>query len=267
MIHILLLILKIIGIILLAILGILLISIVVVLFLPVQYQMEAKTEDGLEHLEVHAKAHWLLHLIYAYWDYEDKQSRWQVRIGWKKLNKKRKAAMSDEDKVDDIQEEREASVPEEPTRQEQSEKPKQGCFQKIKCTIKRICDKIKALLETKDKLAAFLTDETHMAAFGHLKKEILVFAKHIRPRRIKGYIRFGMEEPYNTGRVLAALSILYPFYGDNVQIYPEFERQILEGNLFMKGHISVCRFLAIVLRLYFDENIKRTYKNYKLLKS
>ncbi len=267
MIHILFLILKIIGIILLAILGILLISIVVVLFLPVQYQVEAKTESGLEQLEVHAKAHWLLHLIYAYWDYEDKKSKWQVRIGWKKLNKKREAASSDRDDIGDVQEEKEEPVSEKSTRPKQSKQPKQGCFQKIKCTIKRIYDKIKALLETKDKLVAFLTDETHLAAFGHLKKEILIFAKHIRPRRIKGYIRFGMEEPYNTGRVLVALSILYPFYGDNVQIYPEFEQQILEGNLFMKGHMSVCRFLAIVLRLYFDENIKRTYKNYKLLKS
>lgn len=257
MIHILFLVLKIIGIILLAILGILLISIVFVLFWPVQYQVEAKTEEGLEGLVVHAKAHWLLRLIYAYWDYEDKESKWQVRIGWKRLNRKKKA----------VRLERRETSSEELSQMEQTEQQKKGCFHKIKCTIGKFCDKIKALLEMKDKLVAFFTDETHLAAFGHLKKEILFFAKHIKPRRIKGYIRFGMEDPYDTGRVLAVLSILYPFYGDNVQIHPEFDRKVLEGNLYMKGHMSVCRFLAVVLRLYFDENIKRTYKNYKMLKS
>ena len=275
MIHILFLILKIIGIILLAILGILLVTLAIVLFVPIHYQIEAETSDGMENLSVHGKAHWILHLVYAYFVYEEKKTDWQVRIGWKQLNHKKEKTVKQVPKKENFKEEsereqkkkakEEAKQASEQSEQNQTEK--KNWFTKIKCTILEFCDKIKKLSETKDKWLEFLTDETHQAAFQRLKKEILIFARHIRPRRIKGYVRFGLDDPYKTGQVLAVLSMLYPFYGDHVQIYPEFEQKILEGNLHMRGHMSVIRFLIIVLNLYFDKNIKETYKNYKLLKS
>lgn len=65
MLHIILLILKIIGIILLCILGILLLIILCVLFVPVRYRIELKREEGegKPPLEVKAKITWLLHLV------------------------------------------------------------------------------------------------------------------------------------------------------------------------------------------------------------
>lgn len=65
MLHIVLLILKIIGILLLSILGILLLSIVCILFIPVRYRIELNREmgEGKPPLEVKAKVTWLLHLI------------------------------------------------------------------------------------------------------------------------------------------------------------------------------------------------------------
>lgn len=65
MLHILLLILKIIGIILLCILGILLLGIFCVLFVPVRYRIEAARQEGegSPPVEVRVKVTWLLHLI------------------------------------------------------------------------------------------------------------------------------------------------------------------------------------------------------------
>ncbi len=65
MLHIVLLILKIIGILLLSILGILLLSIVCILFVPVRYQIELNREmgEGKPPLEVKTKVTWLLHLL------------------------------------------------------------------------------------------------------------------------------------------------------------------------------------------------------------
>ncbi|MCM1122704.1 MAG: hypothetical protein NC416_08975 [Eubacterium sp.] len=65
MLHIILLILKIIGIILLCILGILLLAVVCVLFVPVRYQIKADRDEGEEKPPFTAcvKVTWLLHLV------------------------------------------------------------------------------------------------------------------------------------------------------------------------------------------------------------
>ena len=65
MLHIILLILKIIGIILLCILGVLLLAIVCVLFVPVRYQIEVNREEGegKPPFTACAKVTWLLHLV------------------------------------------------------------------------------------------------------------------------------------------------------------------------------------------------------------
>lgn len=65
MLHILLLILKIIGIVLLSILGILLLGIICALFVPVRYRIEAVRQEGEGQppAAVRVKVTWLLHLI------------------------------------------------------------------------------------------------------------------------------------------------------------------------------------------------------------
>lgn len=65
MLHILLLILKIIGIVLLVILGVLLLGIACALFVPVRYRIEAVRREGEEEppMRVRVKVTWLLHLI------------------------------------------------------------------------------------------------------------------------------------------------------------------------------------------------------------
>ena len=291
MLHILFLILKIIGMILLAILGILILLLCMVFFIPANYQLQAQTGDGVQGLSFQAKAHWMLHLFTAYYVYKDKKSDWQVRIGWKTFNHKGHNLKAQDDNTEEVSVKKEK--PEEMQSSEEGEKPaaeensvqkdshdesnedkskvdvkqKQTWFEKIKCTILKICDKIKSLWETKEKVTEFLTDDVHVEAFKIVKTEIGILAKHLSPRRIKGFIRFGFEDPYRTGQVLAGLSVLYPFYGDNVEIYPDFEQKILEGDLYIKGHIRMVHLAALIWRLFFNRYIRKTYKDYKMLKS
>ena len=289
MLHILFLILKIIGMILLAILGILILLLCTVFFVPANYFVQAKTEDGSKELSFEAKAHWFLHLFTAYYIYKDKQSDWQVRIGWKTFNHKdhvesTRSEMKDDDvleediepgeRSDDSDEQKlegkaEALEDGTETNTKTSEKEckKQSWFKKIKCTIVKICDKIKLLWETKEKVTSFLTDDVHVEAFKIVKKEFGILARHLRPRRIKGFVRFGFEDPYRTGQVLAGLSILYPFYGENVDIYPDFEQKILEGDLYIKGHIRMVHLASLLWRLFFNRYVRKTYRDYKKIKS
>lgn len=288
MLHILFLILKIIGMILLAILGILILLICTVFFVPANYLIQAKTEDGVQGLAFEAKVHWLLHLFTAYYVYKDKQSDWQVRIGWKTFNHKDHESSTRSKKehedaiVEDVELSEKSDDSEGQTSGEQTEAgnsaeattktsekqcKKQSWFEKIKCTIMKICDKIKSIWETREKVTAFLTDDVHVEAFKIVKNEIGILARHLRPRRIKGFVKFGFEDPYRTGQVLAGLSILYPFYGENVEIYPDFEKKILEGDLYIKGHIRMVHLMAMLWRLFFNRYIRKTYRDYKMLKS
>lgn len=271
MLHILFLILKIIGIILLVIIGITLALVGVVLFVPIRYRLKTETSNGVESLRTEARATWLLHLISAYITYEDKEMDWQVRVGWKKFKANEEDVEEDEnlenketvrnienyDKEQDSGDEQTSNR--EKTYTSQQSTKKENRIEKIKCTIQRICGKIKNIKD-------FLMEETHIQAFLRLKKELIFFIKKIKPDKIKGYIRFGLEDPYNTGRVLAMLSVLYPFYGENFQIHPEFEREIIEGDVFFKGRIHLMHLLLVLSRLYFDKNVKTAYKKLKELK-
>ncbi len=285
MLHILFLILKIIGIILLVILGITLMFIGVILFVPIRYRIKTETTNGMKELRTEARATWLMHLISAHIFYQDEKLDWQARIGWKRFRGSEdetdeemtpdKAVASDKNvtsSMETVSDKTTASEREEApdknktsTREKAfeetitSEKAKGNRFKKIKCTIKEICGKIKNIKE-------FLLEETHIQAFLRLKKEILFFIRKIKPDKLKGYLRFGLEDPYDTGRVLAALSVLYPFYGEHFQVYPEFEQEIIEGDVYFKGRIHLVHLLLVLGRSYFDKNVKTAYKNLKALK-
>ena len=65
MLHIILLILKIIGIVLLCILGIIILALFCVLFVPVRYRIEVMRKEGEDEppVDVRVKVTWLLHLL------------------------------------------------------------------------------------------------------------------------------------------------------------------------------------------------------------
>lgn len=284
MLHILFLILKIIGIILLTIFGILIVSFSLVFFAPAYYQVRAKTDGGWNQLDVSIRAHWFFHLASAIVRYSEGKFHWQFRVAWKKLhdspennvheksdkpNTEDSESLTDKEKKQDNPSntvEHADSTQTTGKKKEGRTHQKQNIFEKIKCTIRKICDKIKELWKSKEKITDFLTDETHKSAFQRIKKDILTLAKRLSPRTLRGYVRFGFDDPYNTGRVLAGLSVLYPLYGDKVDIYPEFEEKVLEGDIYMKGHIRGIHLLIIVLKLILDKDIRKTYQDFKALK-
>lgn len=53
------------------------------------------------------------------------------------------------------------------------------------------------------------------------------------------------------------------FYGENIRINPEFEKKILEGNLFVKGHVHGIYALVIAWNLLFDKTVRTAYKHMK----
>ena len=285
-------ILKIIGTILLAILGIIILALCVVLLVPLRYVISAESKGNMETSRVEVKFHWLLHLFSGRVLYENQELNYKVRALWMKLadseeeakpsQKTKEAeeiseeivtedASTNESKVEAEPEvesaaESEAESEAEPTEEVKSEtkaeskkkESKENKLEKLKCTIKNLCDKIKMVLE-------FIKDEAHINTLTRLKKEFIRLLKFLKPKKLKGKIRFGMEDPYVTGQILAVLSVLYPFYAERVEIYPEFDQKILEGNLYVKGHVRGIYVLIMAFNLIIDKNVRTTIKDVQAL--
>lgn len=293
MLHILCILLKIIGISILVILGLLFLLTGIILFVPVCYRIESKGEGTLQSLEVKMNFSWLLHLLSGYVCYKNKKVDWQVRTAWKKWNasKSKKVAKveikpQNLKKSEKVQNEKEEKQPEKviektkiqknvisKEKKQQSEIKNssfvnkiQQFFRKIKRIICNFCDKIKLLGEKKDKVIEFFENETHQKAWKVVKKEVIRIFKYLRPKKIKGRVRFGFSDPYLTGKTLAILSICYPFYANEILVVPDFENDVLEGELNIKGRVRGVYFLVFIFNIFRKKEIRQTYKNMQLFK-
>lgn len=151
---------------------------------------------------------------------------------------------------------------------EDSEKGSQGAeknvaafLKKIKYTFDRMCDKIKILLEKKEILEEFLASDVHQSAFGKCLAELKKMLFRLRPRHIEGKFRFGFEDPSLTGKVLAGLSLLFPYWGDHIRCFPDFEETVLEGRLSASGSLRLLPAAAMGWNLLWNRNVRRTVRD------
>lgn len=158
---------------------------------------------------------------------------------------------------------------------------KHSLFRRIAVFIQSIRDKIKAIYEG---IVAFVTnignriekinseyafyekfinDERNKEALKAALEECKRVIKLIWPRRMKGEIHFGFEDPATTGQILVFLSILYSVLPRKLHICPEFDKEVLEGNIMIRGRIILAVLLIAFVRVYFNKNIKRFIRIYK----
>lgn len=283
MLHILLVLLKIIGIILAVVIGIVLLIIFVVLFAAMRYEIKAAADGNVKSLDADLKFSWLFHLISGYVRYKEENLDWQVKVAWKKLNVPQKPEtitdMKESSEVELIEEkeviveeqvQNEKAIKEDIPAVEKTtnkktkkkvKKKKQPLGEKIRCSIQKISDKIKDINELKEKIMSYIRTEVHKKAFQKLLKELFRLLKKLKPKKLKANIEFGFEDPYTTGSILAYASMLYPFYGDNISIKPNFEEVIIKGDVYLKGRIRISYFANMGIRLILNKNIRLTIKD------
>ena len=94
----------------------------------------------------------------------------------------------------------------------------------------------------------------------YLKKYLKGLFKHIAPRKVKGHIRFGFNEPYKTGQITGYLSMLPFVYQKHLQWEPDFYNKVIEGELYLKGKIRLGYIARIVLNINIWKTIKAARK-------
>ncbi len=52
-----------------------------------------------------------------------------------------------------------------------------------------------------------------------LYRQVKRLVAHIWPRKGKGSVTFGFDDPYTTGQVLQAVSLIYPFFHKQLAVY------------------------------------------------
>ena len=136
-------------------------------------------------------------------------------------------------------------------------------LQNLKCTFERFCDKLNSTREKAEEILDLASDNRTKNALSHILKELKLILKRVLPRRWDLSMNFGMEDPSLTGKILAALSVIYPFFPGKMEIEPDFSKQVIKGHTELKGHIRAAAFIGPAIRLLFDKNIRYVYKTWK----
>lgn len=321
MLHIILTILKIIGIILAVVLGILLTVILVVLFVPVGYSAQM---DNRKDIMVKANGWWLFHALHISFFMEGMPSEEngnspviKVRIlgipiidtSRKKEEKQPEAKKDSEIKpekepeltvqelsVKDVKGEKEIKevkevkeiaavepaaekkpVVKKQPEQQSTAKPKirkrVRFTDKVKDFINNIRKSINNIADTKQKIQEkielikrFFENEENIQGIKKIFNSIKRILKHLLPNKIRGQVQFGLNDPCATGQALGVLAVFYPYYGKSLTIEPDFTRQVLKGEIYLKGYIQIFTLCVIGIKLLIDANFKKLIKNFKKLK-
>lgn len=136
-------------------------------------------------------------------------------------------------------------------------------FKNITFTFHRICDTINKVLANIKYYLDLLQLERTKLAFASCKKQFLRVFNSIVPKKYRINLHLGFDDPSVMGEVLAVWGMLYPFHQGNIDIQPEFDQSIIEGDFYFKGRISIYVFVRAVCVLLFDKNFKLLIKQLK----
>lgn len=104
----------------------------------------------------------------------------------------------------------------------------------------------------------FFRSKMFREALLHAKKEVLYFLKKAAPKKVTGTVRFGFNDPALTGETLGILGMIYGKLPKDLSIQPDFEQEILQGDVRMKGSFQAVTAAGIALRLFRDQNLRKT---------
>lgn len=132
-----------------------------------------------------------------------------------------------------------------------------GFFEKIRYTIRKICDKIKYILKNISFYKELWNDPDTKGLLQHAGKRIGHILKRLRPRKLNVNARIGTGSPDTTGYLYGIYGMILPKLGKGVCITPDFEQAILEGDFKASGHFTVACVLFHSARLLMDKRLQQ----------
>ena len=109
----------------------------------------------------------------------------------------------------------------------------------------------------------FFRSKMFREALLHAKKEVLYFLKKAAPKKVTGPVRGGFDDPARTGEPRGLRGMSYGKLPNDRSIQPDFEQEILRGDVRMKGSFQAVTAAGIALRLFRDQNLRKTIRHFK----
>lgn len=316
MLHIILVILKLIGILLAAVLLLLLLLCLLLLFVPLRYEIEGRRYP--EVLEGSVRVSWLLHLICLRATYQKGELSAGVRIFWvsrrlfpteeKHTDSRQRTDQTEADdgtggneEIQNLpQESKDAKkqIPkpekdslledvsadkrekEEQTGSEEAKQPSGReslpvriwewikekllgicrLLQKLSQGMKNLKRKARAWKKQLSGWIELFGSDLFRGVIRRYRGYLFELLGHIRLRKAKGKLHFGFEDPSLTGQLAGVLYVLLPASCGKVQLLPDFQKTVLEGEVIGKGHIRLCHLAKIGWKAFWDKELRRLIK-------
>ena len=291
-------ILKITGIVLLSVLALVLLILCLVLFVPIRYRIDAKKLEPDDDITGSVKITYLLHMISGGAVYDGELDKYGKIFGikiWPKPDKEEDTGGVHEEHDTGGSSSEPASeaetVPEHTVNGEgdysidwnidedsahniedtyQEEDDDESIFDICDHIIEYISEKygditgkyekIRKEIRFWDKMA---NDTRNRNAVNLIKDLVIKLLKRIAPRKVKGLVHFGFDDPATTGKILMYLAMIYPVLPKKLKIEPDFEEPLVYGNCLIKGNITLFFPVVYFLRIYFNKDCKRMWRIYK----
>ena len=113
----------------------------------------------------------------------------------------------------------------------------------------KIVRKMKKKVHSVQDLVDILRSDAGKAFICIVKENVIHLWKQIHPRRMRGKVIFGTGDPCSTGELLGVLALFYAWYGNGIQIIPDFEQKRIEGNVSFRGRIRMITLICIAWRI------------------
>lgn len=133
-------------------------------------------------------------------------------------------------------------------------------FRNIKYTIRKICDTIKEFKDNITYYVELFKKDSTKVALEACKKRLLRIIKNLKPQKFQVNLHVGMDDPATLGDILGVWGMLYPIHQGHIDICPDFEQTVLEGDFYCKGRITVYIYIWTIMIILFDKDIRRLRK-------
>lgn len=111
--------------------------------------------------------------------------------------------------------------------------------------------------EKKFDFRALLNKPFLTKAFQFIKKIL----KHIAPQEFRADLCYGFDNPANTGILCGFITSFSAYFsGYDIYLNPIFDREILEGELFLKGRLFCFVMTYYILQLVLSKTFRETIK-------
>lgn len=258
-----------------------------ILFVPVRYRFGGSYHGN--DMKAEGTVSWLMHLVSVRFRYNDGETSYILKIAGIKIlprktknKQKPKVAQKPKDeqkpKVEPghnkIKPQKSSKTIAKNEIEEASENktepklPKKATdlFKKVIEAVKKIFAAVRSGKEKAVIVKEFVFGQECLSFVCVVRDNVLHLWRHIKPKFLKIDMTIGFDDPAVTGQVLGVIAAFCGAAGIMPCVTPDFEKQVFESDIKIKGRVAVFILLKILIKVYFCEELKEFKKSYKSIR-